>query len=133
MWNDDWDGCDIAEMVGRTLASVSGMVAGSDSVTFVADDGTEWRLMHAQDCCESVTLEDVCGDAADLVGSPIVMAEEVSSEPEPEGYEWSEYDSHTWTFYKFATARGSVTLRWLGTSNGYYSESVSFERKGAAS
>lgn len=43
-------------------------------------------------------------------------------EPEP-GDEW---DSHTWTFYRFVTMLGTVTVRWLGESNGYYSESVDF-------
>lgn len=59
----------------------------------------------------------------DLVGSPLLQAEEVSAD-DPEDYPDYDQEYHTWAFYKFATIKGSVTLRWLGESNGYYSEEV---------
>lgn len=76
------------------------------------------RFMHHQDCCESVYIEDIEGDLEDLVGSPILQAEEVTEVNE-------EVEDGMWTFYKFATAKGRVTVRFYGTSNGYYSIGVS--------
>ena len=72
---------------------------------------------------------DIVGDLTDLIGTPLLEAEEVTSSREnPEGVEIPEYqDSFTWTFYKFGTIKGFVTITWYGESNGYYNESVSFE------
>lgn len=108
-------------LVGKTLVSIA---VNADGVTFKASDGSEFLMYHSQDCCESVTLNEVVGDFGDLLQTPILEAEVVSNEggdPKPE-YP----DSWTWTFYKLATVKGRVTLRWLGESNGYYSESVDF-------
>ena len=74
---------------------------------------------------------DIVGDLGDLIGNPILMAEEVTNKQDvnPEGVKIPEYqDSFTWTFYKLATIKGSVTLSWYGESNGYYNESVSFKK-----
>ncbi len=114
-------------MVGVTMTSVVGE-EGDDEMTFVADDGRRFRFYYEQDCCASCNIVDIGGDLADLVGSPILRAEEVSSE-DAEAPEYSE--SYTWTFYKFETNRGSVTVRWLGQSNGYYSESVTYAEEPA--
>ena len=113
---------ELSEMIGVTMTSVAGN-KGSERMVFYADDGRRFVFYHSQSCCENVDIEDVCGDIDDLIGSPIMLAEEVSNEDAPV----LDRESYTWTFYRFGTAKGSVTVRWLGTSNGYYSESVSFD------
>jgi hypothetical protein len=104
----------------------------SDEIVFVLDSGERFRMYHRQDCCEDVYLDDVAGDLQDLVGSPITLAEEAYRTTNPEGVPTPKYqedhESFTWTFYRFATVKGYVTLRWYGGSNGYYSESVDFVR-----
>ena len=94
-------------------------------IIFDTDTGETFALFHKQDCCENVYVEDICGELADLAGSPIITAEEVSNEDRPPLYD--DEENYTWTFYRFATAKGAVTIRFYGTSTGYYSESVSFE------
>jgi hypothetical protein len=99
-------------------------------IRFVTVDGDIYRMFHYQDCCESVYVESVVGDVQDLVGEPILVAEEVTSHDNPEGFESEYQESFTWTFYKLATRKGYVDIRWYGESNGYYSERVSFEKNG---
>jgi hypothetical protein len=113
------------DLKGQTFTKIEN---GTSEIIFYGINGNRWRLYHDQECCESVEVEDIVGDLGDLIGVPILQAEEVSSENEnPEGVTAPEYqDSFTWTFYKLATIKGSVTIRWYGESNGYYSEGVSF-------
>jgi hypothetical protein len=111
-------------MIGRTMVSCSGCETNSDQMTFVSTDGCRFSFQHHQDCCESVSIYDVIGDTGDILDSPMLGAEEISSEDEPEADVGGE--SYTWTFYRFWTAKGTVTVRWLGTSNGYYSEGVDY-------
>lgn len=118
----------VAVLLGKTLAKIE-IEKGEeeDSITFLTTDGEEFVMLHTQSCCESVFIEDVIGDIEDLLHLPLLMAEEVRSEEDMRKEYTGEHDvSHLWTFYKFATNKGSVTLRWYGTSNGCYSEAVDF-------
>ena len=103
-------------LVGKTLAKC--VREGDDSISFETVDGVKFLMEHMQDCCENVSIESVIGELSDLIGSPILMAEEVSQIDEDAD------ESATWTFYKLATIKGYVDIRWYGASNGYYSESV---------
>lgn len=117
-----------SELVGKTIVAIEGG-RGDDTLKIRCSDGTEYRQHHSQDCCESVDIDDIVGDLADVIGSPVLAAEESSSDENPEGVKPPEYqDSFTWTFYKIDTAKGGVTIRWYGASNGYYSERVDFTR-----
>lgn len=119
-WYDKGELADFNELVGKTIVKINGLEKYEERVTFECSDGVKYKMYHEQDCCESVSIEDVTGDISDLIGSPILVAEESSCNAE------NVSESGTWTFYKIATRKGWVDIRWLGESNGYYSESVSF-------
>lgn len=85
-------------------------------------------MSYDPDCCATCQIEDVVGDLEDLVGSPILMAEAITNSTDPASPSDTYVMSYTWTFYKLATAKGYVTIRWYGSSNGYYSETASFQR-----
>lgn len=118
---------DIDVLVNKTLSEIN-INEDRDEITFTLLNGEAYRLFHDQDCCEGVYIDDICGDLDDLIGSPVVRATKDTNEDEnPKGVKIPEYqDSFTWTFYNIATAKGHVTIRWYGESNGYYSESVDF-------
>jgi hypothetical protein len=123
MWNSET----VEVLKGKTMSSVANN--GDEELVFTTTGGETWKLYHEQDCCESVSIEDITGELSDLVGAPFLMAEEIQESGNPEGVEVrGEQESFTWTFYKFATIKGYVTVRWYGSSSGYYSESVNFCR-----
>lgn len=120
---------EINELVGKVLTNITGNI-GDDTMVFTCNNGEKYQMIYYNDCCASCDIEDICGDLQDLIGSPILKAEESTSEDNPKRttVNIEHQDSYTWTFYNLSTVKGSVTLRWYGESNGYYSESVTFEK-----
>jgi len=119
---------EIKDMIGKTFTNIE-VSKEQDTILFTCDEGI-YTMYHEQECCELVEIESIVGDLQDLVGTPMLGAEEVVSQETPEDLmigepkEFNRYDGDTWTFYKFKTIKGYVDIRWVGFSNGYYSESV---------
>lgn len=109
----------LEDFIGQTFTKVLGHTQGGE-LRFVTDQHS-YRMHHDQDCCENVYIEDISGDLQNLAGAPILFAEESIN---PKESALTSDESYTWTFYRIGTIKGSVVIRWYGSSNGYYSESV---------
>lgn len=116
---------DFNTLQGKTLVSIERITGDDDMLVFTTQDGEVIYQYHEQDCCEGVTIDDIVGDLGDLIGHPLLKAEETSNSGE------TDWGSETWTFYDLATIKGSVQIRWYGSSKGYYSESVSCKLAGS--
>jgi hypothetical protein len=127
---------------GKTLVRTKGLLVGSSFATLWTEDEI-FEMYHSQDCCEEVFIEEITGDIPDLIGRPILKAEEccagAQAEPgedanlrtfqsEPDPYPDGR-ESTTYTFYRLITIASSVVIRWRGESNGYYSERVDFNQR----
>ena len=122
MWYSYNDRLDVSDLEGKEFIDVS-TAEGDRELIFTEKGGKKYKMFHIQDCCENVYLDDVIGSLDDLIGSPIRKAEEVTNRSGGGKTTWD--TSYTWTFYHFTTEEGyDVTLRWYGTSNGYYAEDV---------
>jgi hypothetical protein len=113
---------------GWRVLEIADLEPGSRDVYFhvVSEEGevARFHMYHSQDCCETVELEEVSGGTAeDLLDQVIVEASErTEDDPHPSD------TVGMWTFYVIRTNNVTVTLKWYGTSNGYYSIGVTFDR-----
>ena len=103
--------CELSILIGETIIQIE---LSRNEITFHCISGFQVRMNHQQECYESVWIEDITGDLNGLIGNPILQAECVSNESH------TEENYYKCTFYKLATIKEYVTLRWLGESNGYY-------------
>ena len=114
------------ELKDKTIKEINGLKKGGREVYIRTNDGT-YKLYHQQDCCEHVRVVKVIGNVNELIGE-VIFAEEDAGANEPDWYNESFNDSHTWTKYVLKTENTSLEFWYLGESNGYYCESVSIKK-----
>lgn len=100
-------------IVGKTVQSV--VNNNNEELVFEFTDGSSCKFYHEQDCCESVNI-DYIEDLSVLKGVTLTAVNR-------EEYTNSE---STITNFWFLSEKEKIQVTWLGTSNGYYSESVNF-------
>ena len=74
----------VNELIGKVLTNIENK---GDELIFHCENGNKYKLYHAQNCCELVSIEDIIGDLNDLIGTPILIAEEVSNKEFEEDFE----------------------------------------------
>lgn len=113
----------LSELEGEVISSVVGAEEGWETI-ITTESGKVIQIYHQQDCCEQVSIED--SEVDDIVGGYCHFAGFVDGEtPAKDFHDDYYYDnSQTWSFLKIETSKGSIWQRWLGESNGWYSESV---------
>lgn len=107
----------IQELEGKTITLVE---RSDQEVVITTKEGPRYRMWHDQDCCENVLFQAVLGLLDNILNSPVTdTAENAKSITETS-------ESRTDTDYRITTEKGTVVFHWVGESNGYYSESVTF-------
>lgn len=110
-------------LLGEILTHID-IDENNDQIMLTTESGRKIMIYHIQDCCESVRIESVSGDCKKLIGKAILVSDELVYSGDPPD-EYSE--SWTRTDLTFKVNDETVIVRWIGESNGYYSESVDFQ------
>lgn len=116
------------DLVGKTIESIY-LKKDKTELIFKTKCGSYFRFWHDDQCCEDVYIDDICDDLQDLINEKLTDAESVTKDINCRNelsslrrHIWD--DSFTWTFYSFGTEWNNIVIRWVGSSNGCYSEEV---------
>jgi hypothetical protein len=62
------------ELIGKTFDKV--YQVSDDQLIFEQTNGAKYRFHHIQDCCECVTIDDICGEENGDGDQPRTFAEQ---------------------------------------------------------
>ena len=110
---------EFSALVGEVLDSVD-IDREENQILLTTRSGRKFVVYHEQDCCETVAISGQDGSFDKLIGKPLIEARDFAVDTTEEGID----DSQTTTTLVFRVDDQTVISRWIGDSNGYYSESV---------
>jgi hypothetical protein len=110
---------EFSALVGEVLDAVD-IDREENQILLTTRSGRRFLVYHEQDCCETVAISGQDGNFDKLIGKPLVEARDFAVDTTEEGID----DSQTTTTLVFRVDDQTVISRWIGDSNGYYSESV---------
>lgn len=119
-WRDDTKP---EALVGELIKSID-IDMKEHEILIETESGRFFLIYHSQDCCESVTIEKLNHPGIlNFVGRVVSGAsiDEVYS-----GKMTEHNESETKTIVSLRCDDDTEIVEWIGTSNGYYSESVDF-------
>ncbi len=108
-------------LVGEVLDAVD-IDREKDQILLTTQSGRQFLVYHKQKCCETVEIFGQDGSFDKLIGKPLIEARDFAVDTSEEAA-----DSQTTTTLVFRVDGETVISRWVGDSNGYYSESVDIE------
>ena len=109
----------LENLKGEILTAVD--IFNGDEIILTTQSGRRVKIFHEQDCCESVGIEGPEGDWTPLLGKVLLECRHESEQFE------REYGTETKTTLTFRVDDTTVVSKWIGESNGYYSEEVHIE------
>jgi hypothetical protein len=112
----------IKNLIGETLEYID-IDEDNNQILLTTKSGKRIMIYHGQDCCENVRIVDTIGNWNNLIGKVIIDTdEEIINSSDKDGY-----DSRTETNLTFKVDSDTVISKWIGESNGYYSENVDIQ------
>jgi hypothetical protein len=110
---------EFSALVGEVLDAVD-IDREENQILLTTRSGRKFLVYHEQDCCETVAISGQDGSFDNLIGKPLIEARDFGVDTSEEAID----DSQTTTTLVFRVDDQTVISRWIGDSNGYYSESV---------
>jgi len=108
---------DLDDLAGEILRAID-VDEDNNQILLTTESGREILLHHCQSCCEKVRILDTEGEWRQLLGKPLLDATHHEQQAD------TARGSETRTALTFCVDGATVISRWIGKSNGYYSESV---------